>query len=328
MVDIIGRSKIWFIFSGTLVVLSLIFVLLWGLKPGIDFTGGSLVRIKISEVNLSNEGIIKYLESKPVNEEEGDTRKAEDVYGQITIQRVSAGELILRLKNLTENDHQILLKKLEQLAQEKKGTNGEGGAKLIEEVKFDSIGPSIGKELVQKSRTAVIIAVVAIVLFVAWAFRMVSSRTSKYESLRYGVVVIVALVHDIVITLGFFAILGKVYNVEVDTFFIAALLTVLGYSVNDTIIIFDRIRENVLKEGRSDFEAVVNKSLNQTIMRSLFTSGATLAVLLSLLFFGGQSTFYFVLALVVGIGFGTYSSIFLASPLLVYWKRWDDRRRV
>jgi len=161
----------------------------------------------------------------------------------------------------------------------------------------------------------------AIIGFIAWAFRGVSSQINKYESFRYGIVAIVALVHDILITLGLFAVLGHFVGVEIDTFFIAALLTILGYSVNDTIVILDRIRENVLKGGSKNFGEAVNKSVNETLVRSINTSTTTLLVLACILFFGGQSTFYFVLALMVGIISGTYSSIFLASPLLVWWKQ-------
>lgn len=307
--NIIGKSKIWFAFSGLLCATSIIFLIIWGLKPGIDFTGGSLLRLEFVGVRLSNEQISEVLNDV-------------SQYGQPTIQPVGENEVIIRSKELDEEKHQEVLQKLETKARE---VGGEAAAtENIKETKFDSIGPSIGKELREKSQLAILFVLVAIIAYIAWAFREVSTSISKYESAVYGIFAIVALVHDILITLGVFSFLGHFYNVEVDTFFIAALLTILGYSVNDTIIVFDRIRENIIHRTSEGFPALVNKSIDETIVRSFNTSMATLMVLFCILLFGGKTTYYFILALLIGIFAGTYSSIFLASPLLVWWK---GRRR-
>ena len=233
--DIIGKSKIWFVFSGMLCTLSIIFLIIWGLKPGIDFTGGSLLRVEFTEQKLSNDQIREVF---------SDTEQ----WGSVTSQEVGNKEFIVRLKTLDEAKHQEALQKLQQKLDESTGgaENPEISSKnLVKEIKFDSIGPSIGRELRQKSTLSVIFVLLAIVAYIAWAFRGVATGISKYESFIYGLFALVALLHDVLVVLGLFAFLGHFYNVEVDTFFIAALLTILGYSVNDTIIIFDRIRENM-----------------------------------------------------------------------------------
>ncbi len=194
----------------------------------------------------------------------------------------------------------------------------------IKEKRFDSIGPVIGNELKSTAVIAIIIALIAIVLYIGWAFRKVSRPVSSF---KYGIIATITLFHDIIITLGVFAVLGHLYNVEVGIPFVAALLAILGYSVNDTIVVFDRTRENLIRSGADDFEKVVNKSVNETLIRSLNTSFTTLLVLVTLFLFGGTTIKYFVVALMVGISAGTYSSIFIASPLLVTWQKWSLRRQ-
>ena len=187
----------------------------------------------------------------------------------------------------------------------------------IEELRFDSVGPSIGQELKRKSLYAIITVLIAIVLYIAWAFRKVSKPVASW---KYGMTAIIALFHDVMIVLGVFAVLGRFLDMEINTAFVAAILTVLGYSVNDTIVVFDRIREN-LPRSDEDFESTVNISVNQTLRRSINTSLTTLLVLLSIFFFGGTTIRDFVLALSIGVFIGTYSSIFLASPVLVVWEK-------
>ncbi|MCK5490954.1 MAG: protein translocase subunit SecF [Candidatus Pacebacteria bacterium] len=196
--------------------------------------------------------------------------------------------------------------------------------KNIEEKRADIIGPVIGNELKSTAKLAIAIALIAIVLYIGWAFRKVSKPVSSF---KYGIIATVTLFHDILITLGVFAVLGHFYNVEVGISFVAALLAILGYSVNDTIVVFDRTRENLLKARDDDFEIVVNKSVNETLIRSISTSFTTLLVLFTLFLFGGETIKYFIVALIVGIAFGTYSSIFIASPLLVTWQKWSARKR-
>lgn len=192
---------------------------------------------------------------------------------------------------------------------------------VVEGVNYESIGPLIGAELKRKSVYAILLVLVAILLYISWVFRKVSKPVASW---KYGVAAIIALFHDVVIVLGVFAVLGHFYNVEINTPFIAAVLTVLGYSVNDTIVVFDRIREN-LPKSNEDFEGTVNTSLNQTIVRSINTSLTVLLVLFCILIFGGSTIREFVLALLIGIFVGTYSSIFIASPILVIWNNRDSR---
>lgn len=196
---------------------------------------------------------------------------------------------ILKFKPVSEAEHQKILEKI--------------GA---EEIRFESIGPIIGQELKRKAFWAIGIVIILIIFYIAWAFRKIQNP------FKYGAIAIIALCHDVLITLGIFSFM----QIEINTAFIAALLTILGYSVNDTIVVFDRIRENIIKSQKQNFPDAVNQSINQTLKRSLFTSLTTLFVLLAIFFFGGPTIKNFILALIIGIISGTYSSIFLASPLL------------
>lgn len=315
--DIIGKRNIYFTLSGILVVLSLFGFIVWGLPLGIDFTGGSLMEVEYS----SERPDVKIIQEKLADLDLGD----------ILIQPIGGDGLVLRFKSVDEEKHQQILDKLRENNEAGSlvipgGTNIENevltspDSKIGNEVfekRFNSIGPVIGEELKQKTYYAIFIALVVIVGFIAWAFRKVSKPVSSW---KYGVIAIVALFHDILIAVGIFIFLGKFFNFEVNAPFVAALLTILGYSVNDTIVIFDRVREN-LKNHSGDFAKTVNKSINQNLVRSVYTSFTTLLVLLSLYFFGGETIKNFVLALIIGIIAGTYSSIFLASPLLVTWER-------
>lgn len=209
------------------------------------------------------------------------------------IQKTEHG-VILRFKPVDEETHQRILEKIN-----------------AEEVRFESIGPIVGQELKNKAVWAVSIVVVLIILYIAWAFRKTKS------SFKYGFIAVIALCHDVLITIGVFSFL----RLEISTAFIAAILTVLGYSVNDTIIVFDRIRENIIKSHKQEFNILINQSINQTLKRSVFTSLTTILVLLAIFFFGGAAIKTFVMALIIGIAIGVYSSIFIASPLLTTFNR-------
>lgn len=302
MYNIIQKRKIWLSISGTLVALSIILLMTWGLKFGIDFTGGSLL-----EVN--------FLADKPAISDIRNSLSGLEL-GDFAVQSSDEGSFILRLKDISEEKHQEILSKLNDLSVGESEGMTEGISR-VEELRFDSIGPSIGQELKQKSVYAMVLVLIAIILYIAWAFRKVSKPVSSW---KYGFIAIVALFHDVLITMGVFVVLGKYFGVEVNTTFVAAILTVLGYSVNDTIVIFDRIRENIPK-SEDDFESTINKSVNQTITRSINTALTTILVLLAIVLWGGATIQSFALALVIGIFVGTYSSIFLASPLLVVWEK-------
>lgn len=292
--NIIGHKYIFLTFSGLLVLGSIMSIALWGLKLGIDFTGGSLLEI----------------EFKNQRPEVGEIRKTLDGLGlgNVIIQPAGEKGAILRFKDIDENTHQAILQSL-------------AGS---EEKRFDSIGPVIGKELKRNSITALLLALAAIVLYISFAFRKVSRPVSSW---KYGIAAIFALIHDVVIPIGVFALLGHFWGVEVDTLFITALLTILGFSVHDTIVVFDRIRENLRKLKSSEpYDLTVNRSVNETIARSINTSLTVLLVLLMVIFLGGSTTKFFALTLILGITFGTYSSIFVASPILVIWSGWTKIR--
>lgn len=321
MYEIIQKRKIWLTISTILVVLSIVSLSIWQLNFGIDFTGGALLELEFKNERPSNAQIEEKL--------------SDDLdLGSLVVQPVDSQGLILRFQDISEDKHQEILSHLEELVrtEEKEDTGLEietttstedvvievnPDKSNIEELRFDSVGPSIGAELKEKSITAMLVVLVAIVFYIAWAFRKVSKPVASW---KFGITAIIALFHDVVITLGIFSLLGYLYNIEVNTAFVAAILTVLGYSVNDTIVVFDRIREN-LPKSHEDFENTVNVSVNQTIQRSINTSVTTLLVLLSILFFGGATIRDFILALSIGVLIGTYSSIFLASPVLVIWEK-------
>ena len=202
--------------------------------------------------------------------------------------------------------------------------SGIAGPDGVREKRFESIGPTVGVELKRRAGIAIFSALLAIILYIAWAFRKVSRPISSW---KYALIAIAALLHDITIPAGIFAFLGYLKGVEVDALFISAILTILGFSVHDTIVVFDRIRENLGKFFNRPFEEIVAKSVSETLARSLNTSLTTLFVLTAVLIFGGETVRYLALALSLGIFFGTYSSICIASPLLIAWERWQQRKK-
>ncbi|MBI2023188.1 protein translocase subunit SecF [Candidatus Giovannonibacteria bacterium] len=294
---IIGSRKISYAVSGALIALSLVSLALWGLKLGIDFTGGSLIEAEFAAERPANEDIILALKSKGL----------ENIVAQPTGEK----GVILKLKDLNENEHQEVLSGLKSLGD-------------VTEKRFSSIGPTIGSELRKRSMWSVALVILMIVIYLSWAFRKVSRPMASW---KYGIAAIVALIHDITIPMGLFSVLGHFYGIEVDTLFVTALLTILGFSVHDTIVVFDRIRETLNRSGAgsADFENVVEKSIRSTILRSINTSFTVVLVLAFLFFLGGESVKYFTLAMLVGVFFGTYSSIFVASALLVSWFNFERK---
>ncbi len=289
-------SALYYIFSGILIIAAIVFLVLFGLKFGIEFTGGSAMEIDFVQKRPGNDEISKSLASFNL--------------GEIIIQPTGSNGAVLQFKGIDETTHQQVLSALNTVSP-------------VQEKSFQYIGPSIGQELKNKTEIAIGLALLAITLYIAFAFRKVSKPVASW---KYGVTSLIALFHDILIPLGVFSLLGKFYSVQISIPIIAALLTILGFSVHDTIVIFDRIRENILRRGMGQFQETVDWSLNQTIGRSISTVITVLLVMFSLFFFGGQTLTYFSLALIIGITSGAYSSIFIASPLLVTWKNWDERR--
>lgn len=308
MYKIIQKKNLWVGISGVLVVLSILAISLWGLRLGIDFTGGSLMEVSFKGNQPSVVEIQDALNGKEL--------------GSLSIQPTS-NTFILRFQDTSEAKHQEASSALKVLAEEKNKDNKDLKDKSFEEYSFTSIGPSIGKELQRKAFSSIIIVLIVISAYISYAFRKVSKPLASW---KYGVATLIALFHDTLITVAFFSVLGHFWGVEVNTSFITAVLTVLGFSVHDTIVVFDRIRENLPKSA-GDFDETVNKSVNQTLTRSINTSMTVILTLLCIVLFGGLSIKYFALALLVGIFFGTYSSIFLASPILVIWNKLSRRNK-
>lgn len=293
-IDLIRYSKYWFALSGVLIALSIAAVAAFGLKPSIQFTGGSILEFSTNQPH----------EVSDINDAFADAGIT------VVVQPSGEDNFIARMPELDTKSKEELISKL--------NASLEGG---VQEERFESIGPVLGQELVRKSTIAVILLLLSIVGYVAWTFRTVSKPVSSW---KYGTVTIVAALHDVIIPMGVFAILGKTAGYEIDVAFIAAMLTILGYSINDTIVILDRIRENVLRKRHvsdDEFADVVNASINQSAVRSVHTSVTTLLALVAVFFFGGDTLQPFALALIIGILTGTYSSIFIASPLLTLWHK-------
>lgn len=343
MYNIIQNRKWWYAISGTMVVLSIISLSLWGLNLGIDFTGGSLVELNFNADRPANETLQTAL--APLN------------LPFVNFQPVGEKGLLIRTTPLTEEQHQDLLLKIERISKpeatkqegvrvkpEALGLQGEGleGVSItasgeglgqipenlkifpsdsytsFTEQRFDSIGPVIGRELKSKAIYAIIIVLIAIIAYIAYAFRHVSYPV---ESWKYGLSAIIALTHDILIVTGVFSALGHFAGIMVDSYFVTALLTLLGFSVHDTIVTFDRTRENLPRHQDKTFEQVINFSVNETLIRSVNTTLTTMLALSAIFLFGGATTRFFSLALLIGAFVGTYSSIFIASPLLLLWYR-------
>lgn len=298
--NIVGHRKTFYALSGLLFLLSLVALFLWGLKFGIDFTGGSILEVEFKGIRPSVDELI--------------ARAGDPNLGDVRFQPSDEKTLLVRTRHLSEYEHQALLRAI-----------AGGDPASLAEKRFDAVGPTIGRELKRKSITAVALVILLIVSYIAFAFRKVSRPV---ESWKYGIATVVALIHDVVIPVGFFAAAGHFLGFEVDTLFVTAVLTILGFSVHDTIVVFDRIRENLKKAGNQvDFPALVNQSVNETIVRSINTSLTVLLALAAVYFFGGQSTRTFSLTLIIGIIAGTYSSIFIASPLLVTWHNFKRRQK-
>ncbi|MDQ5944125.1 MAG: Protein-export rane protein SecF [Patescibacteria group bacterium] len=294
--NIVGRRKLWFAISILVILPGIIALALWGLKPGIDFAGGQVMEVgKTSEVE----------KVKPVFEAAG--------VKDITVTTTGSGTVLVRYRDAEG-------KSSADTNEEIKAALAQIGA---EQVSYESVGPAVSRDITRNAVISVALAAVAIVIFLAISFRNAPPPVSPWS---FGVTAVIALLHDTLALLGIFAILGKLYNVEVDALFITAVLTTIGFSVHDTIVVFDRIREN-LKRYTHSFEIIVNDSIVETIARSLSTSITVLFTLLALLIFGGESIRLFVLALLLGVLLGTYSSIFNAAPMLVVWNNYKLKRQ-
>lgn len=289
MFNIISKIKYAYILSGTLTLLSIVVLFAWGLKYSIDFTGGTLMEVKFANTVPANQDLQNILSDLQLH--------------SLSLQATSNNSVLIRYASDDDTVNEAVWKDI--ITKYPDAT----------QLSVDFISSTVSGELKGKSMQAIALAVVVIMAYIAWAFRKVSRPV---ESWKYGAGAVIALIHDVLITTGVFCVLGHFYGIEVGIPFIAALLTILGFSVHDTIVVYDRTRENLLKSSSKEpFGEVVNRSLNQTLVRSINTSMTVIITLLAIYLFGGDSIKYFALALLVGVTFGTYSSIFVASALLV-----------
>jgi len=288
MFDIIGKRFRFFLISGIVILIGVISLLTFGLKSGIEFSSGSMLTVDFEQ-----------------EVEQGQLKQtlADLGYSNVIIQRTGAGDFIIRTRELGGEDKA----QLEEALESRFGQ--------LTEPEFSSVSPMIAAETVRTAAIAVAVAAVGILLYVTWAFRRMP------KPFHYGTCAIIALVHDALVASGVFSILGGILSWEINLMFITGILAVIGYSVNNTVVIFDRIRENLKMDMSADFEVVVNNSLVGTLLRSLNTSLTTLIVVLALLFFVGVSIQNFVVVLVIGIIAGTFSSVCIAPSLLVVWDK-------
>ncbi|MBM3282669.1 protein translocase subunit SecF [Candidatus Gottesmanbacteria bacterium] len=333
MFDIIGKKWFYFIFSGLIIMPGIISLFLWGIRPAIDFTGGTLLELEIKGVPKQSDKIT--VDSTGLGLSSTESAQAEKIESQVELPKIKVEEIkkivesqgievgsiqasgerkfLFRLKPIDKDQNKKLQSELEKQYGE------------IKEIRLETVGPSVGKETTQNAFYAVLIACVVIIFYIAIAFRQIPK---PYSSIKFGICAVIALIHDVFVIVGLFSLFGHFFRVEVDSLFITALLTIMGFSVHDTIVVFDRIRENMRKMPGVSFAQVVNESIIQTLARSFSTSLTVLFTLFALLLFGGVSIRWFVIALLIGVISGTYSSIFNAAPLLVVWQEWNKRNKL
>jgi len=289
MIDFVGRKQWFFLVSGILVFIGIISLAVFGINPGTDFAGGTSITLQFNP---------------PVEQSQLRQEMANLGYDKATIQNAGEGNFIIHLREITSAEARELADEL--------------GAKLDSQVKITDYylaSPTVGAETARNAVIAVIVAAIAMLFYIVWAFRRMP------KPFRWGTCAIIALLHDLFIIVGIFSFLGWLAGVEINAMFITGLLAVVGYSINNTVVIFDRIRENVTKQISPDFAVTVNSSIVETLGRSLNTSLTTIFVILALFLFGGATIHYFVLVLLLGVIIGTYSSLCISSQLLVVWEK-------
>jgi len=290
-INFLRFRKIYFLFSAILIIGSLVCLFLFNLKPGIDFSGGSILEVEYATTRPSNQTIRDLLRDFNL--------------GEYSVQPTGDKGIILRMKDISEEIHQEIIQKLSE-------------NQTLSQLRFETIGPVIGQELKDKTKVVIVISLFSILVYIAFAFRRISFPAKSWQ---YGTASLVILSHDVLIPLGIFAFLGKYSEVQITIPIIAALLTIVGYAINNVVVVYDRVRENLskIRLRAEEFEAVINLSINQTVTRQINTTLTTLFPLIAIFFFGGETLKYFALALILGLLAGLYSSIFLATPLIVSW---------
>lgn len=282
---------VYFMLSGIVLSAGIFSLLRWGLRPSIDFSGGSL---------------IEFTTNHDVNESAIRMAASANKIAIASLQRSGSGHYVLRMNAQTTQSIGNLLLTIQ------KDTNAK-----VTILSNETVGPVLGKELLQKAIVAAMLAIAAILLYVAWAFK----------NIKFGVAAVIALLHDLLVVLGSFSLFGHFLGVEVDTLFVTAFLTTMSFSVHDTIVVFDRIREYLKKDRSRSLEELSDIALTETINRSMTNSFTIIFMLTALALMGGETTKWFIIALLIGTTSGTYSSPFIATPILILWERWEKRRK-
>lgn len=295
MIDLVGKRRLWYLISAIAIVPGLLSLIIVGLDLGIDFTGGTSWELEMQQT-VNTDDVRAILDANG--------------YPDSVVQLSGENTVLIRMKELKEASGDKAA--IEAAFRERFGD--------FRELEIQTVGPSVGTEIRNRAIIAVVLASVGVLSYIAYAFRKTQAP------LKFGACAILAMLHDIFFVIGVFSILGWVANVEIDALFVTAILTIMGFSVHDTIVVFDRIRENVERRAAPTFEETVNYSVGQTMVRSLNTSLTVVLTLLALYLFGGESTRWFVFALLIGVVAGTYSSIFNASQLLVSWEKGEIAR--
>lgn len=292
MFKIIKRSNIWFIFSGSLMILSIVAILVFGLRLGVDYKGGT---------------VIEFQSTNPDKISIAETILKDEYENGYQIKEGGNNSVVLRLPVQSTDEHLKFTATIKEKITD------------YNEISYDTVGPTVSKDLTNKSILAIILASLGIIVYVAYAFRKVPRPLSSW---KFGASAVIAIIHDLLITTGAVAVIGHFLPwMEVDALFVTALLTIMGFSVHDTIVVYDRLRENFIKNPHQDIELITEESVNQTLARSINTSMTVIIVLLALFLLGGGAVKHFVLTLIIGIFFGTYSSIFVAAAIVVRWHK-------
>ncbi|MFH0912098.1 MAG: protein translocase subunit SecF [Patescibacteria group bacterium] len=293
MINVVKTFKWWLGFSAVMLIIGITAMFVYGYNTGIDFAGGTILEVQVAGPKVPTTTDVKAAIISAYK-----TQANLDVAAQTT----GDDRYFVRSTQINNDQKNNIL------------TTLQAGFSQVSELRFESVDPTIGSDVVRKAVLAVILAIIGILLYVAYAFRRASGEMSAW---RFGSAAVLALVHDTIILLGIYAIVGKFFGAEVDSMFITAMLTMLGFSVHDTIVTFDRIRENLRRRAGENIVMLVNDSIVETVVRSINTSFTLLLVLVAMFFFGGPTIKYFTLAMIIGVVVGTYSSIFIASPLLL-----------
>ena len=296
MINIVGKRKWFFLFSAVVLIAGILSLAIFGLEPGVDFSSGTTLTIRFE----------KEIDQGVLRQEMIDLG-----YDKAVIQRTSDGDYFIRLSEITPEERQDITSALRESLDENLTVRD-----------YYAVSPVIAKETGRNAAIAVAVAAVAMLIYIAWAFRRMPNP------IRWGTCAIIALLHDVLVVMGIFSIMGWVAGIQIDAMFITGMLTVVGYSINNTVVVFDRIRENYSKGISKDFETTVNVSIMETLARSINTSLTTLFVILAIYLFGGVTIKYFVLVLLIGVIAGTYSSLLIAGPLLVVWNKAMAKKRL